>query len=166
MAITAATLTTTVTDSITLNGTTYGNTVTKTHGSVKDVFQRTISVPLTETILYSTVTGTDTGSIAGAFDEDGIKYMRVSNIDTNFIHLHFEMVGGDEMHYKLEGGKSFILNTHNGCMETENAGADLTPTNAISATNGSIKTVTATAFSAVVDVELFVASILPTASND
>ena len=161
MAITPSTLTTTVSESITLNGHTYGNTVTETIASIKDIYQRTITVPLTETILYTTVTGTDTGTTAGAFDEDGIKYMRVSNIDDNFIHLHFEMVGGDEMHYKLEGGKSFILNTHDGCMETENAGADLTPTNAISATNGSIKQVTATAFTAAVDIELLVASIEP-----
>ena len=40
MAITAATLTTTVSESITLNGQTFGNTVTKTHASVNEVLYK------------------------------------------------------------------------------------------------------------------------------
>ena len=44
MAITAATLTTTVSESITLNGQTFGNTITKTHSSIKDVMVRTVPV--------------------------------------------------------------------------------------------------------------------------
>ena len=44
MAISAATLTTTVSGSITLNGQTFGNTITKTHSSIKDVMVRTVPV--------------------------------------------------------------------------------------------------------------------------
>ena len=80
MAITAATLTTTVSESITLNGQTFGNTVTKTHASVKDLLTRTIVVPHGSTItsLY-TVSTTEGGS---AFSPTDLKYVRITNTDT------------------------------------------------------------------------------------
>ena len=86
MAVTAATLTTTVSESVTLNGKTFGNSITKTHASVKVVREQIVTVPTTMVTLYEAAddpSGT-------TFDEDLIVYARITNTDTtNFIGLHF-----------------------------------------------------------------------------
>lgn len=154
MAVTAATLTTTVTDSITLNGTTYGNTVTKTHGSVKILRQQTITVPTSEVTLYNTL-GTGSGT---TFDDDLIVYARITNTDTsNFVALVLENESGDEFQYKLNAGTSFLLSAHANAMEGTAAGADVTA-GTFTDGNDSIKNITAIANTAAVDVEVLIAA--------
>ena len=71
MAVTAATLTTTVSESVTLNGKTFGNSITKTHASVKVVREQIVTVPNgSEVALYNAA---DSGA-GVTFDEDLIKY--------------------------------------------------------------------------------------------
>ena len=161
MAITAATLTTTVSESITLNGQTFGNTVTKTHSSVKDVLVRTIVVPHGSTIttLY-TVSTTEAGS---AFAPTDIKYARITNTDTtNALSIFIENEAGHEVLYKLNAGCSFILNGHEDSLMAETtAGTDLSGDNDATYAAGSaaIVSVKAQAFgSANVDVEILIAS--------
>jgi len=154
MAVTAATLTTTVTDSITLNGTTYGNTVTKTHGSVKILRQQIIAVPTSEVTLYNTL-GTGSGT---TFDDDLIVYARITNTDTsNFVALVLENESGDEFQYKLNAGTSFLLGAHANAMEGTAAGADVTA-GTFTDGNDSIKNITAIANTASVDVEVLIAA--------
>ena len=154
MAVPAATLTTTVTDSITLNGTTYGNTVTKTHGSVKILRQQTITVPTSEVTLYNTL-GTGSGT---TFDDDLIVYARITNTDTtNFVALVLENESGDEFQYKLTAGTSFLLGAHANAMEGTAAGADVTA-GTFTDGNDSIKNITAIANTASVDVEVLIAA--------
>ena len=154
MAVTAATLTTTVTDSITLNGTTYGNTVTKTHGSVKILRQQTITVPTSEVSLYNTL-GAGSGT---TFDDDLIVYARITNTDTtNFVALVLENESGDEFQYKLTAGTSFLLGAHANAMEGTAAGADVTA-GTFTDGNDSIKNITAIANTASVDVEVLIAA--------
>tara|TARA_R110001592_G_scaffold134645_2_gene350407 strand:+ start:70 stop:543 length:474 start_codon:yes stop_codon:yes gene_type:complete len=155
MAVTAATLTTTVSESITLNGTTYGNTVTKTHGSVKIVRQQIISVLTTGEVTLYNALGTGTGT---TFDDDSIVYVRVTNTDnTNFIALVLENESGDEFQYRVNPGTSFLLSAHSNAMEGTAAGADVT---AGTFTDGAdaIKNVTAIANTASVDVEVLIAA--------
>ena len=85
MAVTAATLTTTVSESVTLNGKTFGNSITKTHASIKVVREQIVTVPNgSEVALYNAA---DSGA-GVTFDEDLIKYARITNTDTtNFINL-------------------------------------------------------------------------------
>ena len=154
MAVTAATLTTTVSESVTLNGKTFGNSITKTHASVKVVREQIITVPTSMVTLYEAA---DDASGA-TFDEDLIVYARITNTDTtNFIGLHFLTTEGDELLYKLNAGCSFILNAHAGALETEtSSGADITA-ESFNADADIIK-VSADANTASVDVDVFIAA--------
>ena len=156
MAITAATLTTTVSDSITLNGTTYGNTVTKTHASVKVVRQQTITVPTTMVILYE---AGDSGS-GQTFDEDLIVYARITNTDTtNYVGLHIITDNGQEALYKLNAGCSFVLNAHADAFDTEDDVSDANPditAESFASTANDIVAIRADANTASVDVEVII----------
>ena len=154
MAVTAATLTTTVSESVTLNGKTFGNSITKTHASVKVVREQIVTVPTSMVTLYEAA---DAAS-GTTFDEDLIVYARITNTDTtNFIGLHFLTTEGDELLYKLNAGCSFILNAHAGALETEtSSGADITA-ESFNADADIIK-VSADANTASVDVDVFIAA--------
>ena len=154
MAVTAATLTTTVSESVTLNGKTFGNSITKTHASVKVVREQIVTVPTSMVTLYEAA---DAAS-GTTFDEDLIVYARITNTDTtNFIGLHFLTTEGDELLYKLNAGCSFILNAHAGALETEtSSGADITE-ESFNADADIIK-VSADANTASVDVDVFIAA--------
>ena len=160
MAITAATLTSTITDSITLNGHTYGNTTTKTHVDIHDVLQHTIVVPAdTITTLY-TVNTTEGGS---AFSPATLQYARITNTNTsNALSLFIENEAGHEVLHKLIAGGTFILNLHEDSLMAETTdGTDLSGDNdgTYAAGSAAIVSVKAQAFgSAAVDVELLVAS--------
>ena len=80
MAISTATLTVTVTESLKLNGATYGNTTTKTIASCGEAIQRVVSVPHdSSTSLVNMSTSTD---------RDNFVYFRVKNADSsNFVTL-------------------------------------------------------------------------------
>ena len=153
MAITAATLTSTITDSITLNGTTYGNTITKTHASVKVLRQQTVTVPTSEVTLFNCA-----DSASGVtFDEDNIVYCRITNTDTsNDLSLVFETTQGDEAMFKLIPGCTFLLNRFNLALEATTAGADVTP--GTFAADADIVNITAIAANAAIDVELLIAA--------
>ena len=145
-----ADLTTTITESVTINGTNRGNTITQTITGILDVFERNVTVPTSEVNLYSTHSTT----VAGAtLDKDLIKYVRITNTDaTNFIMLRVSNDANDEFYYKLGLGESFVLHNHSGSMNgTENA---------VASTGGleKITDVTAHADTAACSVEVFVAS--------
>jgi len=76
--LTAATLTVSVTEEITLNGTAYDQTVTETFASVAKFDKRIISIPAsTSSTLY-----TFASSPANLqFDSDELKYLRITNLD-------------------------------------------------------------------------------------
>tara|TARA_R110002153_G_scaffold273403_1_gene444252 strand:+ start:1537 stop:2025 length:489 start_codon:yes stop_codon:yes gene_type:complete len=161
MAITASTLTTTVSETITLNGQTFGNTITKTHAGIKDVLIRTIVVPHGSAItsLY-TVSTTEGGS---AFSPTDLKYVRITNTDTtNALSIFIENEAGHEVLYKLNAGCSFVINGHEDSLMVEaTSGTDLSGDNdgTYAAGSAAIVSVKAQAFgSANVDVELLVAS--------
>ena len=154
MAVTAATLTTTVSESVTLNGKTFGNSITKTHASVKVVREQIVTVPTSMVTLYEAA---DSAS-GTTFDEDLIVYARITNTDTtNFIGLHFLTTEGDEFQYKLTAGTSFLLGAHANAMEGTAAGADVTA-GTFTDGNDSIKNITAIANTASVDVEVLIAA--------
>lgn len=160
MAITAATLTSTITDTITLNGHTYGNTITKTHATIKDVLQRTVVVPAdTITTLY-TVSTTEGGA---AFSPATMQYARITNTDSsNALSLFIENEAGHEVLHKLIAGGSFLINLHEDSLMVEaTSGTDLSGDNdsTYAAGSAAIVSVKAQAFgSSAVDVELLVAS--------
>jgi hypothetical protein len=103
--VTAATATITISESLTLNGTAYGNSISKTFASQGEVIQRIMSVSTSfPDILYtSTVDGR--GQVVAA----DWCYFRITNLDdTNFITLRL-YDGTDSQFFKLEAGESFFL---------------------------------------------------------
>ena len=140
--ITAATLTVTITEAVSLNNKSYGNSNTLTIANINEVDQRILTIPTSEV----TVVNYGAAVAAGTFVRTAVSYLRITNKDdTNFVSL--KIADSSEQYWvKLEAGKSFEL--HNGLIETANtfsAWADITSISAIADT-------------AAVDLEYFVAT--------
>lgn len=116
--ITAAPLTVTVTESVTLNGVDQGGTHTLTISDVTEVDRRIINVGTSEVDII----GFASANAQGAFVRTDVKYIRLTNLDdTNYITLGVSETGGDTFFVKLEPGKSFMLG--NDDIEANTAGS-------------------------------------------
>ena len=103
--VTAATATITISENLTLNGVTYGNSTSKTFASQGEVIQRIMSIATTFTDIFHTSTADGRGTIVAA----DWCYFRITNLDdTNFITLRL-YDGTDSQFFKLEAGESFFL---------------------------------------------------------
>ena len=93
MAISNATMTITITESVSLNGTNRGNTITKSISNIHDVMERIITVPTSEVVLYTT----DASAVAGSiFDRDYVKYARITNKDaSNYVVIRIKNAYND-----------------------------------------------------------------------
>ena len=156
--ISAATLTVTLTESITLNGVDQGGSNTLEIGSVNEVMKRIVTVTTTEQEILA-FSKTAVGS--GQFLDDKVRYIRITNLDdTNEVVLTFKNEDNDEFAVFLDKGCSFIYNADlsAGVVDTFNAVAagDVTPN---LATKGDLVNITADAKIASCDIEVFVASI-------
>ena len=154
--ITAATLTVTLTEAITLNGQDKGAVNTLTVASVTEVSQRIVEIPTSEIIILA-FQATTPG--AGTFDEADPRYIRITNKDdTNFVQLTFRDENGTEFAVKLDAGKSFIWGCDNsgGVVDTMiAAGSALT----VPSTFADLVDITAVADTNPCDVEYFVAGV-------
>jgi hypothetical protein len=75
-----ATLVSTITESITLNGKERGSTNTLSIGSVTEIFHRIVTCPSgSDTTVATFQAATNTSD--GALDLDNVKYVRVTNLD-------------------------------------------------------------------------------------
>jgi len=150
MAIATGTMTITITESLDV-GTTVMDTATSIAEeiTVNDIFKRVISCPTSEITLYST----HASNVAGAtFDEDLIKYVRVTNHDSsNFVTLRITDANADEVALKLASGNSFIIWTH----KTSFSAADAATAGAV---NADIVSMEAQADTAACDLEILIAS--------
>ena len=77
-----ANLTTTVTESVTLNGATRGTTNTITTTGIVDVFERILTCAHSNTTIIAVFESTP-HSAAGALDVENCKYVRVTNLSTD-----------------------------------------------------------------------------------
>ena len=103
--VTAASATINISENITLNGVTYGNTISKTFQSQGEVIQRIMSIATSFTDIFHTSTADGRGQIVA----DDWCYFRITNLDdTNFITLRL-YDGTDSQFFKLEAGESFFL---------------------------------------------------------
>ena len=108
--VTAEDLTVTVTESYTLNGVSYGNTVNKTFTSNGEVYQRVMRIAAgvrgdvwTDIINFGAVDD------AGQADITNYKYFRVTNLDdTNYLELRVTGTA-DSFFVKIKAGESFLL---------------------------------------------------------
>jgi hypothetical protein len=139
--ITNATLTVTITEAVSLNNKSYGNSNTLTIPSINEVDQRILTIPTSEV----TVVNYGAANAAGTFVRTAVKYLRITNKDdTNFVSIHITSASHN-VWVKLEAGKSYEL--HNGLVET---GASFSAW-------GNITAISAIADTAAVDIEYFIA---------
>ena len=78
--ITAATLTVTHSESITLNGQDQGSTNTFTIASIKDISKRLVTIAADDDATVLVFKST-TAIADGALDKDLVKYIRITNLD-------------------------------------------------------------------------------------
>ena len=152
--ITAATLTVTLTEAITLNGQDKGATNTLTIAAVTEVSQRIVNVPTSEEAILAM----GTAVASGQFVESDVRYIRITNKDdTNHVTLTFKNENDDEFAVKLDYGQSFIYNgdLSGGVVDTMD-GIDGT---GLTLSLGDLVNITALANTAACDLELFVAGV-------
>ena len=105
--VTAADLTVTITETISLNGVQYGNNINKTFSTQGQVDQRIMNIAagegtMTDIFSFSTVDGQGIGV------KNDYAYFRITNLDdTNFVTL--QITAGDTFWIKLKAGESFML---------------------------------------------------------
>ena len=102
-----ATLKTTVTETLTLNGKVYGNTISADLTGVNSIHQTILSVTTATTV--SLVAFTAANAELGQIQDGTLKYFRVTNIDsTNYIDVLLG-AGGDAVKQRVNAGESFII---------------------------------------------------------
>ena len=155
--LTAATLTVTLTEAISLNGYDQGAKNTVTIDNIAEISKRILTITTNEATI-ATMSGAVASS--GHFNDSAVRYMRFTNLDdTNFLTLTFTNSDNDEVAIKLDAGNSFMWFADNsgGMVDvfnaTQNANADsdvdLEP----------ITTIQADANTGNCDLEVFIASV-------
>jgi len=146
-----ADLTTTVTESVTINGSVRGSTNTVTTTGINNVYERVVTCTSAQT---THIAAFDTNSYGSAvqIDKEDVRYIRVTNLDsTNSLEL---AIVGAATNYQvlLNAGQSHILCAAEDVMLAEE---DTSPSFGTMADLASIQVQPA----ATLDVEIFVASV-------
>jgi hypothetical protein len=122
-----ATLTVTLTESVSLNDREQGATNSFTISNVDEVMKRIVTCPTSATTTVATF-ATATSTSAGAIDVDDCKYIRITNLDsTNAVELAVvnDVTTGDgNYQVTLAAGQSHALGSPAVCMLAEE---DTTP---------------------------------------
>ena len=104
----ASDLTTTITESVTLNGSVRGSTNTTTQTSVVDVLERIVTCTQSQTTTVA-VFAANPYTSAGAIDVDRTKYIRITNLSTTE-DIEVAFVGSATLYQvKLRAGYSHVL---------------------------------------------------------
>ena len=129
-----ATLSVTITESVTLNGAARGSTNSLSITGVDDIFHRIVTVPAGATDLTIAAFTDSMESRDGALDRDLIKYIRVTNLDSsNPVILNMQQredenasaVGNQNLGLLLSAGKSFIMGEADSCIDVVGAANDV-----------------------------------------
>ena len=154
--ITAAPLTVTITEAVSLNGYDQGSTNTLTVADVTEISKRIVTVTTSE----ATVATFSSAIAAGNYIAANVRYISFTNKDdTNFITLTLRNQDNDEFAVKLDYGQSFMLtgDNTNGMAAIFNATEDADA--ASSANFGSLTNIQADADTGSCDLEMFIASV-------
>ena len=144
-------LITTLTESVTLNGSQRGSTNSLTTSGINNVYERIVTCTIDETTHLATFDSDSFGS-AVQIDKQDVKYIRITNLDTTNA-LELAVVGAATLYQvTLAAGQSHILGAAVTVMLAE---ADTSPSFGTMADLTSIQVHPA----ATLDVEIFVASI-------
>tara|TARA_Y100001963_G_scaffold111606_1_gene154417 strand:+ start:592 stop:1080 length:489 start_codon:yes stop_codon:yes gene_type:complete len=157
--VVASTLTVTLTESITLNGQSYGSTRSHSIASVNEIYKRVLTIPANnDTTVVSFKSATSTSDVA--IDIQDAKYLRITNLDdTNAINLSFQIDAGEDdsaadesATISLAAGQSFIMGTPHDSIAVSDANATIVTD------LHDLESVLIDSSSNAVDVEVFVAS--------
>jgi len=149
--LTAATLTVTLTEAISLNGYDQGAKNTLTIDSIANVMKRIVSCTASQTTTIATFAASVHTSVH-ALDVDDVKYIRITNVDdTNALEL--AVVGAATLYQvELAAGESHILGNPDNIMLSE---ADTSPS---FGTMADIASLQVNPGGNEIDVEVFIAS--------
>ena len=155
-----ATLTVKVIEEITLNNNSYNSERSLDISSVDEIVKRIVTISTTETGLlgFATASSTDLSKsyIAGQFDEDDVRYIRITNLDSsNHLTLIFRDEDSTEFAIKVDAGHSFIYPGDNsgGVVDTMKAAGS-----ALASGLSDLVDITVDTDTASCDVEVFVGS--------
>ena len=113
-----ATLTSTITESISLNGADRGSTNTLSVASVTQVFHRIVTCPTGQDTTVATFASVaDDSAVSGSLDVEDVKYIRVTNLDSsNPVNLSLQIDAGEDdsaadesATILLAAGRSFVM---------------------------------------------------------
>ena len=151
-----ATLTVTLEEEITLNGSRQGSKNVLRISDINEIFKQIVTCTTDRNEIFACIaSGTDRGS----FLEANIRYIRITNLDDTYhVVLIFKNESNDEFAVKLDKGQSFIYNGDlaGGVVDTFDANT------AGAVSSGQIADLTniyAQADTASCDLEIFVASV-------
>jgi len=155
--VTAANLTVTVTENISLKGINQGASNSKVFSSIAEISKRILTITTAESTI---ATFSAAVASAGHFIAADVRYIRFTNKDsTNFIALTFRNQDNDEVAIKLDAGQSFVLNADNsgGMVDIFNATQDADA--ASDTALGDLTNIQADANTGSCDLEMFIASV-------
>ena len=157
-----ATLTVTINERLLLNNNDYSSKNKLSVTGVNELAKRIVNIGTDEIGLlgFGTAYNTELSKtyVAGQFDEDDVRYIRITNLDdTNHIALILKNENDDEFGVKVDKGCSFLygVDLSGGVKDTMDSAdaAGITPDSF-----GDLVDITCTANTAACDVEVFVAS--------
>tara|TARA_R100001530_G_scaffold90966_1_gene63210 strand:- start:956 stop:1435 length:480 start_codon:yes stop_codon:yes gene_type:complete len=157
-----ATLTVTINERLLLNNNDYSGKTKLSVTGVSEVVKRIVNIGTDEIGLlgFGTAYNTELSKtyLAGQFDEDDVRYIRITNLDsTNHIALVLKNENNDEFGVKVDKGCSFLygVDLSGGVVDTMDSAdaAGITPDSF-----GDLVDITCAANTAACDVEVFVAS--------
>ena len=158
----AGTLKVKIEEDIILDNQDYGSKRTLEISSITEVVKRIVNIGTNEIGLlgFGTAYNTELSKsyLAGQFDEDNVRYIRITNLDgTNHIALVLKNENNDEFGVKVDKGCSFLYcaDLAGGVVDTMDSAdaAGITPNSF-----GDLVDITCAADTAACDVEVFVAS--------
>ena len=146
-----ADLTTTISESVSINGKARGNTISQTITGIVDAHETTITCPHSQTTTIASFADNVYDS-AGALDAQGVRYLRVSNLSST-IDIELAVVGAATLYQvEVKAGYSHVLCRTDDVMLSE---ADTSPSFGTMADVASLQVRPTTASDC--QVELFVA---------
>ena len=104
--LTAATLTVTLTETISLNGKDQGATNSFTVASINEIYKHIVTATTTATTFLKFGTAASAGTLIRA----NVSYLRITNLDdTNFVTVGLSDDSADTAYLKLEKGQSMVV---------------------------------------------------------
>jgi len=158
--VVASTLTVTLTESISLNGQSFGGTRSYSIASINEIYKRILTIPAdADTTVVSFKSATSTSDVA--LDIQDAKYLRISNLDnSNTINLSLQIDAGEDdsaadesATVALAPGQSFIMGSPHDSIAVSDANATIVTD------LHDLESVLIDSSSNAVDVEVFVASV-------